>query len=239
MSILVVEDDRLSRKLIVAILEEHDYTVVTKPAAADAWEFLESGEPCELIVTDMMMPVMDGLTLIRKVKSDRRFRRIPIFLCTSVSDKETIVKGIQAGVADYILKPVKGEVLVSKIKECLDRSEGAVLVVDDEILIRKLLTKTFQREGWPVVAAESGEQALEILNTTRVKVVVSDIVMPEMDGFELMSNVKGVDPKIPVVLISGRAGRTREDVMAAGAADFIPKPFNNTEIISRIGTFYK
>lgn len=238
MSILVVEDDNLSRKLIVAILEKSNFSVVAKPAAADAWEYLESGEPCELIITDMMMPVMDGLTLIRKIKNDRRFRRIPIFLCTSLNDKEIIVKGIQAGVAEYIVKPVRGAVLIPKINECLEKRDGAILVVDDERLIRDLLAKTLRREGWPVVAAESGEQALEIMQTTKVQVVVSDIVMPEMDGFELLSSVKKVDPKLPVILISGRAGRTREDVMEAGADDFIPKPFNNTEVISRVGRFY-
>lgn len=239
MSILIVEDDAVSRKLIVSILEMHNFTVEATASAHEALEFLQSGEPCELIITDIMMPVMDGFALVRKVKADKRLCRIPIILCTSLNDRDSIVKGIQLGVTDYIAKPVKGAILISKITEVLERHSGVVLVVDDEELIRNLLTRTLQREGFTVLAAESGPQALEIMDKTKVRLIVSDIVMPEMDGFELLGNIKEIDPNIPVILVSGRGGQTRDKVLAAGADDFIAKPFHNTEIVKRVSALYK
>jgi DNA-binding response OmpR family regulator len=236
-SILVVEDDAVSRKLITSILEKHDFTVVAKESAMDAWKYLESGKSCELIVTDVMMPIMDGFALIQKLKANKRFSKLPIILCTSLNDSNSIVKGMKAGVADYVVKPVKSAVLVSKINEALDKIGGAVLVVDDEEAIRQVLSQTIKREGYPVITAESANQALELIERKKIDLVISDIVMPDMDGMELLAKVKERHPKLPVILISGRTFQSRDKILASGADDFIAKPFNNTEIIARIKAF--
>lgn len=239
MSILVVEDDDFSRKLIVSILEKNDFTVEAKETGAEALTYLESGESCELIVSDIMMPLMDGFSLLRRLKADKRLEKIPTLLCTALGNETSIVKGIEAGMSGYIVKPVKEAVLISKIKEILAKQPGAVLVVDNEEIIRNLLVMTLQREGYQVLSTESGKQALEILQKTKISLVISDIAMPEMDGFELLVCIKELDLNTRVVLMSGRTEQTRDEIVSTGADGFIPKPFHNTEIVTLMRTLYK
>ncbi len=106
-----------------------------------------------------------------------------------------------------------------------------VLVVDDERVIRNLLRRTLDREGYRVVTASDGVEALERLSGTRIDIVISDIMMPNMDGMELLVEIKCNYPLIPVILITGFSGKfTGKQAMEAGAEDFIVKPFKNHDI---------
>jgi len=238
-SILVVEDDAFSRKLLVSILEKSDFAVEAKESAAEALRFLESGESCELIVSDVMMPRMDGFSLVQRLKADKRLQKIPIILCTSLGDEASIVKGIEAGIAGYVVKPVNEAILIPKINEVLEKQPGAVLVVDDEEVIRNLLVLTIQREGYQVLSAESGEQALELLKKTKIGLVISDIIMPEMDGFDLLVRIKELDLNTRVILMSDRTEHTRDQIISTGADGFIRRPFHNTEIVTLVRALYK
>ena len=118
-------------------------------------------------------------------------------------------------------------------------NERQILVVDDEELIRGILVNILNREGYKVMSAASGTDAIEILKSNKVVMVMSDIAMPGMDGFELLSYVKEYDMSIPVILISGRNEYSRDDIVTTGADDFIPKPFHNTEILTRVRALYR
>ncbi len=239
MRILVVEDDAFSLKLIVSMLEKHSIEVEAVGSAKAALDFLEKGEFVDVIISDVMMPHMDGFAFVRQLNIDRRLNKIPVILCTVLNDKASLVKGIEAGIAGYVVKPVKEAILISKVKKVAESCSGAVLVVDDEEPILNLLVATLKRDGYRVLSAKSGSEALEKLNNNKVVLVVSDIAMPEMDGFELLSHVKEADMSIPVILMSGRNEYSRDDIVATGADDFIPKPFHNTEILVRVRTHLK
>ena len=239
MKIMVIEDDAFSQKIIVDILEKNSYEVIAVGSAKAALEFLGKGEFVDVIISDIMMPNMDGFAFMRQIRSDNRLNKIPVILCSVLSDKASLVKGVEAGIAGYIVKPVKEDVLISKVKKAAEINSGAVLVVDDEELIRNILVTILKREGYKVLAAESGPVAIDLLKNNRVVMVVSDIAMPEMDGFEVLSHVKEHDMTIPVLLMSGRGEFSREDIIATGADDFIPKPFHNTEILARVRARYK
>lgn len=112
-----------------------------------------------------------------------------------------------------------------------------VLVVDDDPVILKLLTVNFELEGYEVLAATQGAEALEVARERRPDVVVSDIMMPVMSGIDLVLAMKA-DPDvaaIPVVLLSAKAQAA--DVRAgleAGAADYVTKPFEPLDLITRV-----
>ena len=239
MRVLVVEDDKFSQKLIVSIFEKNSIEVEAMGSAKAALDFLERGEFVDVIVSDVMMPGMDGFTFVQQLRSDNRLNKIPVILCTALGDKASLVKGIEVGIAGYVVKPIKEAILIPKVKKVVEDSPGAVLVVDDEELILNIFITILERDGYKVLTAESGASALEILKNNKISMVVSDIAMPEMDGFELLSYVKELDMSIPVLLMSGRSEYSRDDIVATGADDFIPKPFHNTEILARIRARYK
>ncbi|MEA3297136.1 MAG: response regulator, partial [candidate division Zixibacteria bacterium] len=139
----------------------------------------------------------------------------------------------------YVVKPVDVTTLLEKVRRASEKIPGSILVVDDEELLRDLLQRILTRDGVKVLLADSGKQALGLMKTNKVAAVLSDIAMPEMDGFELLAYVKEYDTSIPVILVSGRSEYNREDVITAGADNFITKPFNNVEILDRIRPYLK
>ena len=108
---------------------------------------------------------------------------------------------------------------------------GKILVVDDEVNLRKVLSATLRREGYEVVQAEDGEQGIEVFNSGGVDVVVCDLVMPKASGFEVLRHVLDRDPDVPVILITAH-GTVDSAVSAikAGAFDYITKPFEQDEL---------
>src|SRR4051795_5624118 len=106
-----------------------------------------------------------------------------------------------------------------------------VLVVDDELSLRKVLAATLQREGYEVQVASDGEEALAALDRDGADVVVTDLVMPKMDGLSLLRKVVKSHPDVPVIVVTahGRVDSAGE-AMKAGAFDFVTKPFEHVEL---------
>lgn len=106
-----------------------------------------------------------------------------------------------------------------------------ILVVDDEHVVRTVLERSLKREGFRVVTAGDGVEALEKLRGTKIDIVISDIMMPKMDGLELLVEVKSEFADVPVILITGYADQfSGKQALEAGAEDFIVKPFKNQDI---------
>lgn len=116
---------------------------------------------------------------------------------------------------------------------------ASVLIVDDEALIRRILSKTLKREGYSVTEAVDGLDALEKMKDVRFDFVISDIKMPNMDGLKLLKEIRSQYPDTYVLLITGnKAEYKADDVMAAGAHYFITKPFHNVDISHTLRWLY-
>ncbi len=106
-----------------------------------------------------------------------------------------------------------------------------VLVVDDELMMRKLVEKILTRDGYQVLQAEDGAEALKLLEQKRVEIVISDIKMPGVNGFELLKLVKERYPKISVVMMTAYGDTySVKDALLLGADEYITKPFKSHEI---------
>ena len=111
------------------------------------------------------------------------------------------------------------------------RDNASVLVVDDEPILRGILTRIVGRAGYSVASAVDGLDALEKLKSARFDIVISDVKMPNMDGLELLGEIKSSYPETSVILITGKAAEFRiEDALKAGADHFIVKPLKNVEV---------
>ena len=113
--------------------------------------------------------------------------------------------------------------------------QASVLIVDDEPLVRQTLSEWMKRMNFRVFEADSGRQAMEMIRRGEPDIVISDVVMPGMDGVELLKEAKAVKADIPFLMISGYPSRsTAVDIMNHGASDYLPKPFTPDELVHRV-----
>jgi len=114
-------------------------------------------------------------------------------------------------------------------------SQASVLIVDDEPLVRQTLSEWMRRKNFRVFEAEGGRQAMERIRTDEPDLVISDVVMPGMDGIQLLKEAKAVKADIPFLMISGYPSRsTALDIMKYGASDYLAKPFTPEELTRRV-----
>lgn len=132
MSILIVEDNPINAKILEANLQKNDYQTILAQNGKAALEHLASTPQIQLIIADIMMPEMDGLEFLNKIKERPEWKNIPIIMCSSLSDMETVKKAADAGCRHYIIKPFKKEHLLAKVRETLEH-EKPVLRDKNEI----------------------------------------------------------------------------------------------------------
>jgi CheY-like chemotaxis protein len=158
----------------------------------------------DVITLDAMMPGMDGWTVLSNLKANPDVSGIPVVMLTMVDDKSL---GYALGAAEYLTKPIDRQRLVSILEKYRqDHSPSTVLVVDDEPANRSTLRQMLEKEGFEVTEAENGRVALESMAHTRPSVILLDLMMPEMDGFEFVANLRGREEwrDIPAVVLTAK-----------------------------------
>lgn len=132
MSILVVEDNPINAKVIEVNLQSKGYQTILAQSAKKALEHLTSAPQIRLIIADIMMPEMNGLELLTKIKEQPEWKDIPVIMCSALADIETVKKAVEAGCKHYLIKPVKKEHLLTKVRDTLEH-EKPVLKNKNEI----------------------------------------------------------------------------------------------------------
>lgn len=105
-------------------------------------------------------------------------------------------------------------------------SSGHVLIVDDEVVIRSLLSELLSEDGFTVATAENGKRGLECVKSGRIDLVISDVHMPVMSGPELVTHLRRIAPDLPVIVLNSNPGRDVSENISGGATAFLNKPFN-------------
>lgn len=116
--VLIVDDEPFNIEVLEQALDETDYQVVTASNGQEAWAKIQSEQP-DLVLLDLMMPVMDGFEVLAKVKEDSMLRDIPIIIVSAEHDSKSVVRGIKQGAEDYLTKPVNTTHFLQKVKEFL------------------------------------------------------------------------------------------------------------------------
>jgi CheY-like chemotaxis protein len=154
------------------------------------------------ITLDVMMPDMDGWSVLKALKADAALSDIPVIMLTMVDDPE---RGFALGAAGYASKPVDRQSLGRIIKKyTCPHPPCPVLLVDDDPASRDTMRNILEREGWKVTEAENGRVALECMERERPRLVLLDLTLPEMDGFQFADHVRR-HPEwrlIPIVVLS-------------------------------------
>ncbi|MDQ6737732.1 MAG: response regulator [Gemmatimonadota bacterium] len=147
---------------------------------------------------------MDGWAVLSEMKSDPELRDIPVIMLTIVDDKR---QGFALGASEYLTKPIDREQLRRVLmKYRNDQSSGAVLVVEDDPATSELTRRTLEGEGWRVTVATNGREAIEAMDREEPALILLDLMMPEMDGFEFLAEIRSPAraSKVPVVVVTAK-----------------------------------
>jgi len=202
-TVLVVDDDRDTRDLLARTLQGTEVRVVTAADGPEALQLARQLRPAA-ITLDVMMPGMDGWEVLRQLKGDAATRDIPVFMVTMTDNREL---GYALGATEFLTKPVQRRQLVELLERyALGEADKRALVVDDQQANRDALRRALENEGWRVSEAENGRVALEQLDENRPTLILLDLMMPVMDGFEFVMEMRKRDDarSIPIVVVTAK-----------------------------------
>jgi CheY-like chemotaxis protein len=202
-TVLVIDDDADVRDLMKRSLTREGFHV---ELASDGYTGLERARKLKpnVITLDVMMPGMDGWAVLNQFKADLELSHIPVIMVTIVNEESL---GFSLGAVEYVTKPIDWQRLHKLLHRYGDgHLDQPVLIVEDNLQTRELLRRNLANEGWKTVEAENGRIALETLKTISPALILLDLLMPEMDGFEFL-DVLREDKRwraLPVIVITAR-----------------------------------
>ncbi|MGB5438674.1 MAG: response regulator, partial [Gammaproteobacteria bacterium] len=201
--VLVIDDDAEAREIIERFLKKDGFEVMTAASGEEGLRIAHRVKPAA-ITLDVMMPDMDGWSVLRALKADPDLQNIPVVMVTMVDDK---TKGYSLGATDYLTKPVNRDKLHKILSRyhCAD-DVCAVLVVEDDEKTRDIMARTLEKEDWDVMQAGNGREALEQMSQIKPDLILLDLMMPVMDGFDFLLEMRG-NPAwkdIPVIVVTAK-----------------------------------
>lgn len=189
LTILVVEDNQPSSELLTHYLTEAGYKVEHAYDGEQALQMAHELHP-DAITLDIMLPRKDGWEVLTELKSSPGDEDIPVIIVSMTEDRQL---GFSLGAVEFLIKPINKERLLEAMQKSTSltgKSAGTVLVVDDEQKTVELLTDLLRHEGYKVLQAYGGEQAVELALTHRPDVMVLDLMMPEVTGFDVVQRLR-------------------------------------------------
>ncbi len=202
-TVLVIDDDPAVRDLLKRFLTPDGFSVVSASSGEEGLRLASIVHP-RAITLDVLMPVEDGWTTLAALKADPELAAIPVILLTFVDDKG---KGFALGATEYLTKPIDLDRLAAILNKHRGVTDpGPILIVDDDQAARQRLRRVLERQGWAVEEATEGHAALESVARKTPQLILLDLQMPEMDGFEFVRALRQlpVGREIPVVILTGR-----------------------------------
>jgi DNA-binding response OmpR family regulator len=235
-AILVVDDDRYTTYILKGMLIASGFKVWVAHDSDAALTIAREKRP-DLVTVDLRMPGVDGLALVEILKHDPETRKTPVVVLSISDDRE---RALEIGADAYLSKPVDLEPLEESISRLLAERgtrRQRILLVDDDPGIRMICRDVLESHGYVAREASSGDDAVKEARTFRPDLVLVDVMMPGMDGFQLAQKLRGdrETALTPIIFLSAR-GQTADKVRAfkLGAEDYLVKPFDGAELVARV-----
>jgi signal transduction histidine kinase/DNA-binding response OmpR family regulator len=265
--VVVVDDNATNRRILAETLGRWGMEVSMAASGAEALNVLEraadGGEPLPLMITDAQMPEMDGFALAEQVMRNPRLARTQVMMLTSSAQRGDSARCRSAGLAAYLTKPVRRAELRQAIVQTLGQlsralapvlgpltteapateysSSGAVniLLAEDNAVNQQLARRLLEKAGHSVTLARNGCEALELLGRQPFDVVLMDVQMPEMDGFEATAAIREKETKtgghIPIIAMTAHAMKGDEErCLQAGMDAYVAKPIQRKQLFSAL-----
>jgi len=201
MTTLVIDDDPVVRELMRSFLGKEGCRVAVAPTGEEGLRLARELRP-DVITLDVMMPGMDGWSVLSALKSDPELADTPVILLSIMDNKSM---GYALGASEYLTKPVERDRLLAVLKKY--RKHPFILIVEDDGETRSMLRRLLEKEGWAVTEASDGQAALDTLSNRHPGLILLDLMMPGMDGFEFVDRLRKNEDwrRIPVAVLTARS----------------------------------
>jgi CheY-like chemotaxis protein len=199
--VLVIDGDETVRDLMTRYLFDEGYNVAVAPDGEEGLRRIRELKPAAVLL-DILMPAVDGWTVLETCKSDPKLADIPMIVLTISGNRK---RAYELGAADFLVKPVDRK----RLRDVLNRHRGVhsrILLVDDDKGTRKVMKNLVAREGFLVMEANDGREALDQIEKAIPDLILLDVMMPEMDGFEFIEQLRSKSEwrSIPLVVVTAK-----------------------------------
>lgn len=254
-SILLVDDDELNLKVLTRRLSQEGYILSMATSATAALAMMER-QHFSLVLLDIDMPGMNGIELLKKIQSRPQRSKALVIMLSAISDPAIIKNCLEQGAADYLVKPFVMSLARSRIEQCLQKRgnpgdipmldsvhQGArILLVDDDELSRRLLTRQLTSRGYVILEESSAEKVMQRLVDSVVDLVLLDINMPVISGTRILNRIRnnpGTE-HLPVIMVTADDSmNSKLACIESGADGYITKPVNLNLLIQSIASTLK
>ncbi|MBA3534061.1 MAG: response regulator [Ardenticatenales bacterium] len=201
--IIVVDDDSDAQAIFRHHLGAAGWTVHSVMDSNQALEAIRRMHP-HLVILDIMMPHLDGWQVLQQLRTEAATARVPIVVC-SIVDAAQEHMGVVQGVQSWLTKPIVGEELLQEVQNHA-RLPARVLVVDDDPDARMVVRSILEGDGWDVIEAIDGEEALQLLSEEQPDLMILDLMMPKVDGFKVLEQMQlsRAGSAVPVIVVTAR-----------------------------------
>ena len=202
-TVLVIDDDPGACEIIERFLMRDGFEVVIANSGEEGLRLAHTIAPAA-ITLDVMMPDIDGWAVLRLLKADPHLRDIPVVMVTMVDDKS---KGYSLGATEFLTKPVeRGRLLSALERYRCETGPCPVLLVEDDTDTREMMARTLEKFGWTVTQAANGREALDVLEHDVPRLILLDLMMPVMDGFDFLMEMRARPEweTIPVIVVTAK-----------------------------------
>ena len=232
--IFFVEDDPETAAYVKKLLEGNGYQVFVLGRGRTVVSKAEDRQP-DLIILDLILPDVEGLEVLRWLRENPATADIPVIVMSIAQDDGSAWK---LGIVDYLTKPVEDEDLLRSVERALTW-QGRVLIVEDDVDTVGLLSATMRQIGFTPLVAANGYEALAMARRYRPDLILLDLRLPGMDGYESLTHLKrdAITQTIPIVAISAHvadADKERKRLIALGANSFLAKPFSIEDLLAEV-----
>ena len=234
--VLIIDDDEQMIGILKHHLEKHGYKVAS---AADGNHGLKLARELipDIITLDVMMPDLDGWTVLSRLKAEPETADIPVVMLTMLEDREM---GFSLGAAEYLTKPLDPERLIAVVQRFRKSQSvtGTILVVEDNVDTREIIHHFLSSEGWSVKEAGDGQQGLSMLQAFSPDAIILDLMMPNLDGFQFIAELRSSAEwcHLPVIVLTAKDLTAEDRVRLNGHVQAILQkgPQTREEIVSAI-----
>ncbi|MGO0062794.1 ATP-binding response regulator [Brevibacillus fluminis] len=202
-TVLVIDDDMAMLQLMKRYLGKEDWTVAVAKNGPEGIRLAKELRPT-VIALDVLMPGMDGWTVLTTLKNDPELADIPVVMISMTDDKNL---GYALGASEFLTKPVYRERLIAVLDKYVpERRDNSVLVIEDDVTTSQMMTKMLEKEGYRVTHACNGQIALDAVAQSVPQLILLDLMMPEMDGFEFVTQLRKREEwrVIPIVVVTAK-----------------------------------
>ena len=218
--VLVIDDDPNVLDMMRRRLSKRGFCVETASDGETGLIRARQIRP-DAITLDILMPGMDGWSVLAALKGDDGLSDIPVVIISLLEDRKL---GYSLGADDYLSKPVDGDRLRSVLsRHCPTGKLGEVLIIDDEPDAREMIRRILIKEGWTTIEAEDGLEGIEALERSTPDIVLLDLMMPNMDGFEFLSRIRADEKwrSIPIIVVTAKALTESDHDLIRGSVELL------------------